>query len=181
MATATNQVSTGAEKTMNILIQPVNNPPTYVSRSQLITGEAGPIREGATATIGGASSYATINGVPGSGAPTPVAGAHLVFGDNDNSSTQRQYRITSAAAHGQLLRNGALLGVGSVFTQDDLDSGTISYRHNGTETATDSFAYVVSDGDWIVNSTAASFPRAPPHQRHPSTISKSSRATMYRR
>ena len=95
------------------------------------------IQEGSTAIIGGASYAAIINGIAGSGVPTPVAGAHLVFGDNDNSSIQRQYRVTAAPADGQLLLSGASLGVGSAFTQDDLDSGRISYKHSGTETSTD--------------------------------------------
>jgi VCBS repeat-containing protein len=152
-ATATNKISTGAEVTVPITIYPLNDAPSKVFKSQLIAGEAGAIQEGATATIGGASSYATINGITGSGTPTPTSGAHLVFGDNDNSSVQRQYRVTQAPSNGLLSLNGAALGVGSTFTQADLDSGKITYKHSGTETSTDSFKYVVSDGDYIVNDT----------------------------
>ena len=149
--TATNQSSAGAEVTLPIGIYPINDAPTYFSKSQLIAGEAGAIQEGATAIIGGATGYATVNGISGSGVPTAAAGAHLVFGDNDNSSIQRQYRITAAPTTGQLLLSGVALGVNSVFTQDDLDNGRISYRHNGSEIYADSFSYVVSDGDYVVN------------------------------
>ncbi len=148
-ATATNKISTGAEVTVPITIYPHNDAPSFHSKLELTGVRA--IQEGSTATIGGASYAAIINGIAGSGVPTPVAGAHLVFGDNDNSSIQRQYRLTVAPANGQLLLSGASLGVGSVFTQDDLDSGRISYKHSGTETSTDSFSYVVSDGDYVVN------------------------------
>ena len=149
MATATNQVSIGAEVSVPIMIYGLNDAPSFVSKLDL-TGTLA-IQEGATATIGGASSYAVINGVIGSGVPTPVAGAHLVFGDNDNSSVQRQFRVTATTVNGQLMLNGATLGAGSVFTQADLDSGRITYKHNGSETSTDAFSYVVSDGDWMVN------------------------------
>ena len=160
--TPTNHDSLGAEVTMPITIAPLNDPPAYFSKSELVSGQAGAIEEGATAIIGGAASYATINGVSGSGTPTPVAGAHLSFGDADNSSVQRQYRITAAPANGQLLFNGSPVGVGSAFTQADLDSGAISYKHNGSETSTDSFSYVVSDGDWTVNNTQTFAQGTPP-------------------
>ena len=154
-ATLTNKISTGAEVTVPITIYALNDAPAFFSKSELVSGQAGAIQEGATATIGGATGYATINGVAGSGVPTASAGAHLVFGDNDNSSVQRQYRVTATTANGQLMRSGAALGVGSVFTQADLDSGLITYKHSGTETSTDAFSYVVSDGDWTVNDTTA--------------------------
>jgi len=147
--TATNKISTGTEVTVPITIYPLNDAPSFHSKLELTGVRA--IQEGSTAIIGGASYAAIINGIAGSGVPTPVAGAHLVFGDNDNSSIQRQYRVTAAPADGQLLLSGASLGVGSAFTQDDLDSGRISYKHSGTETSTDSFSYVVSDGDYGVN------------------------------
>lgn len=160
--TATNHDSLGAEVTMPITIAPMNDAPAYFSKSQLINGQAGAIQEGATATIGGATSYAIINGVPGTGTPTPATGAHLSFGDTDNTAVQRQYRITAAPVNGQLLLNGAPLVVGSVFTQDDLDNGRITYKHNGSEnTTTDAFSYVVSDGDWTAND-AQSFPQGTP-------------------
>ncbi|MEF8843520.1 MAG: Ig-like domain-containing protein, partial [Haloarculaceae archaeon] len=158
-ATATNASSTGAQVNVPIVIFPINDPPEpdFVSKTQLTTDEAGPVLEGDTATIGGATNYDTINGVPGTGEPTPVSGAHLSFGDNDSSSTQRQYRITTAPAHGQLLLNGKPVGVGSSFTQVDLDNGNIQYEHDGTEGAdygnADSFDYIVSDGDWQANDT----------------------------
>ena len=162
--TPTNQSSTGAELTVPITMYPMNDAETYFSKKELTSapGQAGPIQEGATATIGGAASYAVINSVPGSGVPTPSAGAHLVFGDDDNSSVQRQFRVMAAPVNGKLLRNGAQMGVGSVFTQADLDSGAITYKHSGTETYTDSFSYLVSDGDYIANDNTISSQGNPP-------------------
>ena len=71
----------------------------------------------------------------------------------------------TAPINGKLLLNGRQLGVGSVFTQADLDSGKITYQHNGSEAYTDSFQYLVSDGDYIANDTTVSpqgAPKPPP-------------------
>ena len=156
-ATATNHTSTGTELIVPITLTPINDAHQYQHKSQLISGEAGAITEGATATIGGALAYANTNGITGAGTPTLPANnvAHLVYGDTDNSTEQRQYRITTAPANGSLLLSGAVLSVGSVFTQADLDSGRITYRHNGSETSADFFDYVVSDGDFVSNDSSS--------------------------
>ena len=165
-SSATNATSEGSTLVVPITIFPVNDATSFVSKRQLISSEAGAVIEGGSRVIGGAQSYVTINGITGSGLPTPVAGAneaHLVFGDDDNSSIQRQYRITNAPTNGRLFFNSTALGLGSVFSQDDLDAGRISYRHDGSETSTDSFQYLVSDGDWTSNdSQSAAQGTAPP-------------------
>ncbi|WP_448645075.1 Ig-like domain-containing protein [Pseudomonas mediterranea] len=145
----TNQSSTGAALVVPVTISPVNDAPALSSKSQLIAGEAGAIHEGESAVIGGATGYANADG---SGAVNgPVAGAHLLYGDDDNSSLQRQYRLTAIPQNGNLILNGGVLGLGSVFTQADLDAGRVTYQHNGSETSTDSFSYIVSDGDFSAN------------------------------
>jgi large repetitive protein len=149
----TNQSSTGATLVVAINISPVNDAPVFDSKSQLTSGEAGAIQEGQSVVIGGASSYANADG---SGAVTGVAaGAHLVYSDDDNSSTQRQYQLTAIPVNGSLLLNGVAMGVGSVFTQADLDAGRVTYQHNGSDTRSDSFSYVVSDFDLSANDQGA--------------------------
>ncbi|MGV8920619.1 MAG: Ig-like domain-containing protein [Pseudomonas sp.] len=153
---ASNQSSTGAPLVVSINITPVNDAPVFDSKSQLVSGEAGAIHEGQSVVIGGASSYANADG---SGAVTGVqSGAHLVYGDDDNSSIQRQYRLTAIPINGSLLLNGVVMGLGSVFTQADLDAGRVTYQHDGSETRSDSFSYVVSDGDYSANDQGA-FPQ----------------------
>lgn len=71
---------------------------------------------------------------------------HLAAVDPDNTSVQRQFRITDATDNGTIRLSGVTLGVGSVFTQADLDAGRITYTHDGSETVSDSFSFVVSDG-----------------------------------
>lgn len=48
------------------------------------------------------------------------------------------YTVLQAPAHGHLNL--------SSFTQDDIDSGRLSYRHDGSETTQDAFSFVVEDG-----------------------------------
>ena len=149
IAVGTNQSSTGAALVVPVTISPVNDAPELSSKSQLVNGEAGAIHEGQSAVIGGATGYA--NG-DGSGAVNgSVAGAHLVYRDDDNSSVQRQYRLTDIPQNGNLLLNGGVLGLGSVFTQADLDAGRVTYQHDGSETSNDAFSYIVSDGDFSAN------------------------------
>jgi VCBS repeat-containing protein len=132
----TNNTSRGEALVVPIIISPLNDAPEFEEKNQLIAGEAGAIYEGSSATIGGLGA----------------SGANLAYSDTDNSSVQRQYRVTAATEYGQLLLNGSPLGLGSVFTQDDLDSGRITYQHSGAEnTPNDEFSYVVSDGDYTAN------------------------------
>jgi VCBS repeat-containing protein len=138
--TATNQSSTGSPLTVNLTITPQNDPPQFVGKTDAT---------GANAVYEGAS--VTINGAPNGGAP------YLEYSDTDNSTEQRQYRITSGPDHGHLELNGVTLGVGSVFTQADLDAGLVKYVNDGLDTTTraDSFDYVVSDGDFSANDTTS--------------------------
>jgi VCBS repeat-containing protein len=156
-ANPTNQTSTGAEITVALTINPLNNAPIFRDRWQAIAGEGGAVTEGSTVVIRGATGYNNgLAGVNGSGVPVASTGLRLIYSDSDNASDQRQYRITTAPANGVLSLNGARLGVGSVFTQEDLDLGRVSYVHGGGEVLTgstdkDFFEYVVSDGDYTSN------------------------------
>jgi hypothetical protein len=76
----------------------------------------------------------------------------LAFAD-DQPAASLIYRITSDAQHGQVLLNGARLGVGSLFTQADIDAGLVTFQSDGsndtaaTQTNTDSFSVTLIDGD----------------------------------
>lgn len=148
----TNQVSEGLTLIVPIAINPLNDAPTFTSKFQPIAGESGPMQEGGIITIAGASGYTGgLGGVTGSGTPTVPAGLRLIYADSDNANDQRQYRITTAVANGSLTIAGRSLGVGSVFTQAELDANSIQYIHKGNETRNDFFEYVVSDGDYTSN------------------------------
>ncbi|MCU0525936.1 MAG: tandem-95 repeat protein [Elainella sp. Prado103] len=114
-------------KPIQIAIAKLNDAPASLSSEALTVAEAG---------------VGVIQGASGLGTSTP----HLVYQDPDNTTIQRQFRITNAVDHGSLLLNGKVLSIGSVFTQADLDNGRISYQHNGSEQYTDRFEFTVSDG-----------------------------------
>jgi VCBS repeat-containing protein len=67
--------------------------------------------------------------------------------DVDNTANELIYQLTSAPSNGTLTRNGVTLGLNDTFTQADLDSGLVSYNHDGSETTTDSFDFTLSDGN----------------------------------
>ncbi len=112
-----------SEATVNFLLRPVNDDPIIV-----LGDSTQHVYEGETLVI------------------TP---AMLDSVDPDNTDTQQQFRITTAVEHGSLVINtdGVVksLGIGSVFTRDDIVSGRLEYRHDNTETLADSFGFTVSD------------------------------------
>ncbi len=125
---ATNHLSN--EVTVTIDIAKLNDDPSLQAKQNL------KVAEGESGIIYGSTH-------------SPTDG-YLVYQDPDNTTLQRQYRITNSVDHGFLLRNGKVLGVGSVFTQKDLDEGLISYQHDGTENFLDEFAFEVRDGGGAV-------------------------------
>lgn len=151
--TETNQSSQGAEATINITINPRNDAPVFVNKGEPGYGSVPKLDEGGTVIIAGGSYTGSMPGKTGSGTATAPVGdvAHLIFQDSDNSSVQRQYRVTEAPKYGTLTLDGKALSKGSIFTQADLDSGKIQYKHDGSENHADGFNYVVSDGDWTTN------------------------------
>ena len=153
----TNQSSTGAATIIQIGINPLNDAPTYVDKAEPGYGGKPALKEGGEFTLWGADSYTSGSYATGSGsAVVPVGKDHyLIYQDSDNSSEQRQYRITAAPKYGTLTVDGQVLGVGSVFTQADLDSGKVKYKHGGGEQFDDKFEYVVSDGDYSANQSGS--------------------------
>ncbi|MDX2231197.1 MAG: cadherin-like domain-containing protein [Leptolyngbyaceae cyanobacterium bins.349] len=75
-----------------------------------------------------------------------ISNSLLQFTDNDNTPAQLTYSITSAPINGVLRLGGTDLTQGSAFTQEQLDSGLLTYEHNGNETTADSFNFSVNDG-----------------------------------
>jgi len=74
----------------------------------------------------------------------------LLSQDADNTADQLTYTLVSPTNHGSLKLNGVafpvLLSYGSTFTQKDIDSGKISYSHDGSSNKSDEFSFIVSDG-----------------------------------
>ncbi len=82
------------------------------------------------------------------GATATIQNTNLAATDVDNTDTILCYTLTDAVDYGTLINTntGLTLGLGDTFRQSDLDSGYITYTHNGTENFADSFSFTVSDG-----------------------------------
>ncbi len=65
--------------------------------------------------------------------------------DSDDSPAELVYTITSAPTNGQLEFSSAPGVAISTFTQADIDGGLLTYVHNGSATASDSFDFAVND------------------------------------
>lgn len=70
----------------------------------------------------------------------------LLTTDVDNSDNELVYTLSILPAQGVLKLNGFTLGSGDTFTQAQVNAGQLTYDHDGTEGATDSFSFSVDDG-----------------------------------
>ena len=65
--------------------------------------------------------------------------------DVETPANQLQYRLLAGPAQGTLLLNGIALGANANFTQDHINSGLVTYRHNGSFDAADQIRFEVID------------------------------------
>ncbi len=125
--------------TVNVALAPLNDPPI-----------APQTEAGADQTIIDANnvSQTTANDplfLPEGGTSVIDTGL-LKTVDPDNTDLETlQYRVTALPGFGTLLLGGNTLGVGSTFTQADIDAGRLSYTHDGSENFADTFRFIVSD------------------------------------
>ncbi|MCO8120950.1 DUF4347 domain-containing protein [Stieleria sp. TO1_6] len=70
----------------------------------------------------------------------------LSTSDPEQLPNELQYILTTAAQHGDLLRDGVALSAGQSFTQQDVIDGVVQYNHSGVHVATDQFDFIVTDG-----------------------------------
>ena len=66
--------------------------------------------------------------------------------DVDNSIDEIRYTLKSQPSHGQISFDSTKVGTGFTFTQKDIESGHLSYKHDGSETTSDNIEFVVDDG-----------------------------------
>jgi subtilisin-like proprotein convertase family protein len=67
--------------------------------------------------------------------------------DSNNTASQLVFTLVGLPQNGLLQVNGSDLIVGSQFTQADIDNGALRYFDFGLNAGTDSFRFVVSDGE----------------------------------
>jgi alpha-tubulin suppressor-like RCC1 family protein len=114
------------DQLLTITINPVNDAP--VTMVSLPVGRTVPI--GATRVISNSDIAATD---VDSALPAPVLDPALIF------------TLNLPPGNGTLFRNGLALAVNDTFTQQDVIDNLLSYTHNGGTSATDGFAFTVSD------------------------------------
>ncbi|WP_145288461.1 FG-GAP-like repeat-containing protein [Rosistilla oblonga] len=83
-----------------------------------------------------------------------ITAAMLQTTDVDNTNAQLVYTVDSIPVNGTLYRNVVALSATDTFTQADIAAGLITYDHNGSQTASDSFAFTVDDGAGTTTSAA---------------------------
>ena len=74
-----------------------------------------------------------------------LTSSQLSATDADSDVARLLFLLASLPAHGQLMRDGSVLGVPDSFSQEDVTAGRIRYAHDGSETAHDSFEFTVQD------------------------------------
>ncbi|MEM8908218.1 MAG: T9SS type A sorting domain-containing protein, partial [Bacteroidota bacterium] len=72
-----------------------------------------------------------------------------------STAMQLQYTLIRLPQYGSLSLNGMPLGIGSIFTQSDIDDGLLSYSHDNSDTQNDDFDFEVinNDGFWSNSNT----------------------------
>ncbi len=105
-------------RTSTIAVNAVNDTPTYNSGTDLKLDQAGTVQISATQ-------------------------AQAL--DVDNTAAQLTYRLSALPSSGVLILSGQTLSTNGQFTQADIDSGKLQYRHDGSARSSDSFSFVVTD------------------------------------
>jgi ELWxxDGT repeat protein len=80
------------------------------------------------------------------GAGGTISNTQLSVSEPGKTAGQLTYKVFSGVTQGSLLKSNIALAKDSTFTQDDIDKGLVTYKHNGSETTSDNFSFTVSDG-----------------------------------
>jgi hypothetical protein len=86
-----------------------------------------------------------------------ITSAMLQTTDVDNTNSQLVYTVTAIPANGTLRLSDSVRGLGSTFTQADIDAGLVTYDHDDSQTSSDSFAFTVDDGTGTTSSGTFNF------------------------
>jgi hypothetical protein len=123
------------EATFAIAITPVNDIPSIT------------INSGATFDEGSVSNI--------------ISSSILSTIDADDTATDIIYTLTSLATNGTVHLDGSELLSGGTFSQDDIDNSKLTYSHDDSETASDTFSFTITDGDLTLSETSFSIAITP--------------------
>jgi subtilisin-like proprotein convertase family protein len=82
------------------------------------------------------------------GSAAVITGAMLETTDTDNSPAELVYTIVTGPSHGTLLVDGT---PATLFTQEQINAGAVSYQNDGSTDPSDSFEFTVDDGQGEVS------------------------------
>ncbi len=80
-----------------------------------------------------------------------IDSALLLSEDQNNTAAELKFTLVKAPIKGTLTLNGAPLGAGSIFTQENIDNFNLVYIHTAEDEDNDTFSFTVSDGQggWV--------------------------------
>ena len=72
---------------------------------------------------------------------------------SSETADQQRYTLVELPEKGNILKNGNTLSLGDTFTQEDVNSGVITYANTQTQLFTDSFKADITNGEngWLPN------------------------------
>ncbi|MFB6248291.1 MAG: cadherin-like domain-containing protein [Salinibacter sp.] len=115
--TVSDENGASASGTFSITVNPVNDAPRVATNEGIAVSEGG---------------------------WTTITTASLDAADADDGPSALTFTVTSGPAHGRILVGG---GRAASFTQADLENGRVAYRHDGSDTSSDDFAFDLTDDD----------------------------------
>ena len=80
-----------------------------------------------------------------------MTSAQLQTTDAEQTAAQLTYTVIAPTRNGALMLSGTALVANGAFTQAEIDSGSLTYEHGGSETTSDNFTFAVSDGNLSVS------------------------------
>ncbi|MFP1683150.1 Ig-like domain-containing protein [Alloalcanivorax sp. C16-1] len=86
---------------------------------------------------------------------------HLEAGDYPLPDERITYTLTGLPANGQLLLDGAVLGIYDSFTQADVEAGRVTFQHDGGENHQSGFSFIVTDGGAFTDTGSFSLDATP--------------------
>ena len=82
-----------------------------------------------------------------------VPNSNLIAISPTNTSSEITFILLSLPTEGNLTLNGAMIGIGATFTQEDIDNNILVYTNTNGAAATDQFNFdiITPNGGWIQN------------------------------
>jgi hypothetical protein len=82
----------------------------------------------------------------GAGGTLVIDATRLLTTDTDDGPADLTYMLTDAPVHGEIQKDGVTVPLSGTFTQQDVNSGLVTYVHDGSVSYSDRFDFSVADG-----------------------------------